>query len=345
MLADFLEWWIRQWLSLIPHSAKHKSADKTPGMTIGLRPIDNLLDSRMEIGSGGRDSVVLPFNDEGLAMLRAMPGAKQVPLRLILPSGTILERTVSLPLAVERDLAQVLHYEMNRVTPFAAADVFWDWTLVHRDKRLGKLDIRLRLAKRETLAPILTAFQNHGFQPDYVESSGAQPGSSYRTIWLKKERAARPRSRPLRVAALAVCGLLGVALCGTPFLRQQIELSAIAHDIARLQPSVAAAAALRRGIEADAESNVVLGVERGLAGDPLEVLAAVTDALPDGTWITDLTLQQRILHVAGESPAAAQLIGKLATVSLIGNPAFAAPVTNDADHHADVFAISAEIQP
>jgi general secretion pathway protein L len=345
MLAEFFEWWTRQWLALLPLSSRFNAAGQASGMTIGLQSAGDHLNNMMEIAGDGREAVVLPFNSEGLATLRAMPGAKRSPLRLILPAGTILERKVSLPVAVERDLAQVLHYEMNRLTPFASADVFWDWILAGQDKRLGKLDIRLRLAKRDKIAPILDALQNHGLHPDYLESRGADAGAPLRKIRLTQEKASRSIRSPVRVAALAVCGVLFLALCATPFVRQQIELSAVGRQIAALQPSVAAAAALRRSIEADAESNVILHVERDLAGDPLQTLAAVTDALPDGTWLTDLTLQQRVLHMGGESHAAAQLIGKLAAVSLIGDPAFAAPVTSDTDRHTDIFAISAEIRP
>ncbi|MCB8883213.1 PilN domain-containing protein [Acidisoma cellulosilytica] len=345
MLAEFLTWWTRQWQTLVPISSKLLPDGKTPGVTVRVQSTGDDLNISLEIGGDGQQTVVLPLNDEGLALLRAMPGAKHAPLRLLLPPGTILERAVSLPSAVERDLGQVLQYDMNRLTPFTVADVFWDWVVAGQDKRLGKLDVRLRLAKRDKLAPILGALQTYGLHPDCMESRGAQAGSPFRVIRLKQEKTTRSARTPIRIAALAVCCLLFVTLCATPFLRQQIEIATIGRQIAALQPSVAAAASLRRSITADAESNSVLSVERSLSGAPLQVLASVTDALPDGTWLTDLTLQQRVLRLDGESHAAAQLIGKLAGVDLIGNPAFIAPVTSDTDRHTDVFSISAEIRP
>ncbi|MCB8876960.1 PilN domain-containing protein [Acidisoma silvae] len=345
MLAEFLKWWIRQWLTILPFLSRFKSGGQSVGVTIELQSVRHYHDKSMEIAGIGSGIVVLPFNADGLAQLRALPGVKQTPLRLSLPAGTILERKVSLPVAVERDLAQLLHYEMNRLTPFAPADVFWDWMIAGQDRRLGKLDIRLRLARRDVIAPILDALQSAGLHADCLENGGDEADAPRRRIRLASEKARRPIGSPVRVTAFAACGVLFAILCVTPFLRQQMQLSAVGERIAALQPAVAAASALRRAIESDAESNVVLRVERGIAGDPLQALAAVTDALPDDTWLTDLTLQQRVLHLGGESHAAAQLIGRLAAVSLVADPAFAAPVTSDTDRHADIFAISAEIRP
>ncbi len=42
-------------------------------------------------------------------------------------SGAVLERDVTLPSQVEADVARVLTYDMGRLAPFDAADLFWDW--------------------------------------------------------------------------------------------------------------------------------------------------------------------------------------------------------------------------
>lgn len=345
MLAELFEWWIRQWIAMLPFLSRFKRNGQSVGVTIEIRPFRDDIDKTMAIAGIGSGIVDLPFNTEGFAKLRALRAKRQTPLRLRLPAATILERKVSLPCVVERDLAQVLQYEMNRLTPFASTEVFWDWVIAGQDRRLGKLDIRLRIARRDVVAPMLDALQSAGLHPECLENGGVDGSNHQRTIRLAPQKARRSIGSPMRVAAFTACGILFAALCVTPFLRQQMQLSAVAERIAALQPAVAMAAALRRTIESDAESNVVLRVERGIAGDPLQALAAVTDALPDDTWLTDLTLQQRVLRLGGESHAAAQLIGRLAAVGLVADPAFAAPVTSDTDRHADIFAISAEIRP
>ncbi len=88
-----------------------------------------------------------------------------------------------------------------------------------------------------------------------------------------------------------------------------------------------------------------LAAERAKTGDVLQILAAVTDIVPDDTWLTDLSLHQGKLGINGQSPAAARLIPALAADPSFRNPAFAAPVTRAPDGHADLFAIRAELAP
>ncbi|HEX3984796.1 MAG TPA: PilN domain-containing protein [Acidisoma sp.] len=343
MMAEYFEWWTRQWIALLPSSLKPASG--SADVAISVSDVTEFAERDIALSRTGQAPVFLKFNSEGLTALRSMSGGRQGGLRLQLPPGSILERTVSLPAAVERDLGQVLHYEIDRLTPFAAGDVFWDWALLRHDKQRGKLDIQLRLVKRDLLAPLLAALHTGGVYPDCLESRGSRPGQPPRLIWLQREASKQARHSPQRLIAYAVCATLFLTLCVTPFLRQYEDLARLDRQITALQPTVRDVARFRRMIATDSESNDVLRVERRATGNPLQILAAVTDALPDGTWLTQLSLQQRALHLEGESHAAVQLISRLAAASQLSNPAFAAPVTTDPDHHADIFAISAEVRP
>ncbi|WP_459676636.1 PilN domain-containing protein [Acidisoma sp. 7E03] len=341
MLRVFFEWWTRQWLALLPAFLKHDPSARD--LTLSIPSLSHFVDGPITVSASGQAPQTFLFDSEGLAQVRALKEGRRLCLHL--PAGILLERRVQLPAAAEDDLAHVLAYEMDRLTPFPATEVLWDWTLIHHDRQKGKLDIRLTLARRDGLGSLLAALEAAGLAPDRLQCAAARPDAPARTLWLHR-RAGRAAPRPpLRLAAYGLCGFLLLVLCGMPFLRQQLRLAETARQIAQLQPQVQLAAALRHRIVADAESTRVLAAERRMTGNPLAVLAAVTQALPDDTWLTQLSLRQRALHMEGASHAAVQLIGRLSLVSLIGNPAFAAPVTTDSDHHVDLFAISAEVQP
>src|SRR5205814_10286507 len=64
------------------------------------------------------------------------------------------------------------------------------------------------------------------------------------------------------------------------------------------------------------------------------------DALP----ISELTLRQRKLGMAGRSAGAARLIGLLSADPTIGDAAFAAPVTRAEQGGVDAFSIRAELR-
>jgi general secretion pathway protein L len=102
---------------------------------------------------------------------------------------------------------------------------------------------------------------------------------------------------------------------------------------------------LRRDIDRLQGSGDVLKKERTAAGDPLAALAALTAALPDDTYLTELQQQGHKVTFGGRSAAASRLIGAIAKSSELRNPVFVAPVTRVEATHQEVFSISAETQP
>jgi general secretion pathway protein L len=76
----------------------------------------------------------------------------------------------------------------------------------------------------------------------------------------------------------------------------------------------------------------------------LAVLAAVTNALPDDSFLTQLTLNHLQLNIAGQSTAAAPLLAALSAYPTITDVTFSAPVTRDSESHKDLFAIQAAVR-
>jgi general secretion pathway protein L len=108
--------------------------------------------------------------------------------------------------------------------------------------------------------------------------------------------------------------LLAVAAAASPFVLQSIAWNATERQIAELRPGVAKVEALRRRLAEGAAGADAVIAERVRTGDALQVLAAVTDILPDDTYLSDLSLRQGKLNLSGRSPSAARLIPALAAV-------------------------------
>ena len=73
----------------------------------------------------------------------AMAAIRQRAGRVILrpDPAAVLERKVMLPLAAEHDVSRVLRYEMDRLTPFTAEQVFWSAIIERRDRAAGRLEL------------------------------------------------------------------------------------------------------------------------------------------------------------------------------------------------------------
>jgi general secretion pathway protein L len=263
---------------------------------------------------------------------------------LRLAADMVLERPITLPLAAERDLRRVLGYEMDRLTPFAAEEVFWAAAVESRDRAAGRLVLRLSVVPKAGLWTLLQALEEIGLSPSVIETD--VPQMAARRIPLRETGSRSERRWRLALASTAsVCAALAVAAVVLPFARQSLALMAVQQRIDELQPRVDEVQALRRRIAAASAGTDAIAAESARLGEPLQALAALTDILPDDTYLTELRLHQRKLTINGQSLAAARLIAGLAADPLIRNPAFVAPVTRAEAKKGDLFSIRAEIGP
>jgi general secretion pathway protein L len=75
----------------------------------------------------------------------------------------------------------------------------------------------------------------------------------------------------------------------------------------------------------------------------MEAVAAVTEILPNDSYLTEFTMRERKMSLTGQSASAPKLISLLSADPRIRNPSFTAPVTKSPDNKRDVFAISADL--
>lgn len=347
MVQGFLTWWVGQLASLLPGVQRRRGPDGARFTSIALLSPLEASPIEVEVTPSARGRPVTPerllLTEGGINRLRSLLAqAPRAALRLRVPAGLLLERQVVLPLAAERAPESVLQYEMERLTPFAAADIFWSCRITRRDPAQERLHLRLTLVHRATLAPLLDLLRSAGAIFSVIDASPGAGQTAWGRIDLVAERKAPPAGRR---PVLALCGALAVAVVAVPFVRQSLALADVEAQIAALDQPIAEATALRRGIAARAEGSDVLQAARQRLGNPLRTLAVVTQALPDDTYLTDLTLRQRRLTLGGQSAAAVRLIARLSADPAIRGAAFTAPVTRSETGRTDQFAIAAEVAP
>jgi general secretion pathway protein L len=341
MLHDVLLWWVRQMRSLLPERLLSDDA-----MADALVVIPESLNDQPRIRliqrRRRRELLLGRFRLDDAGQRAAKAAVRQKPQRVVLQPdpSLVLERKVVLPLAAERDLTRVLSYEMDRLTPFAAPQVFWSAAVERRDRAASRLELCLTLVPKAVLQPVLAALDRLGLPPSAI--AAVSEAGEHRLI---DTQAPTTRRRVMLPAAVGLVALLVLVAVITPFVTQSMARRAVDARIATLQPRLAEVEALRRHIAAGSAGSDAIAAEQARIGDALQVLAAVTDLLPDDTVLGDLSLHDGKLEISGQSQAAAQLIPALATDPTVHNPSFAAPLTRTADGKADTFVIRAELSP
>lgn len=268
----------------------------------------------------------------------AAAGRSRAPLELSLPSAPVLRKHLTLPLGARANLDSLLGFEIERETPFASDEIYWAYEIAREDRALGRLDVELVVIPRSSVDPILNAARRAGLTPACVEVTRAD-GLPI-TIGLAGGSPMQQRGEQRRLVGLAAAtGALALLALTLPLVRQQFQMADTRSKIETLTAPAEEAATLRRSIDRAAAASAFLAGEQTRSGNTLAALAAVTQAIPDTTYLTALSLRSGHLTLTGLSPQAAALVGSLATSRVFRDPAFASPVVQ-ADGGLELFTIS-----
>ncbi len=323
MVREFFAWWFGQLADLLPQQLRRSAFTAADALVI--TPIGPLGHGVEAVTAGlrrnGKETTLGQFGlaAVGLAELPRIAGRTTV---LRLGEADVLGKTVTLPLAAERELDQVLAFEMDRETPFKAEDLYWNHRVTATDRQNGRLSVRLSLVPKVNLDSLLSALGQIGIRPRRVEIADG-PDEGF----------------------FLPCAVLALTAVATPFVRQELTLTSLKTEVAAGKAFAAEADSLRQEIDRLSGSAGFIESERDKAARPLSVLAAATRVLPDDTYLTEMELRQRKATLSGRSAGAARLIAALAADGEFRNAAFSAPVTRLEALRAELFTINAEVGP
>jgi general secretion pathway protein L len=345
MLGEFLSWWGAQLAELLPRRLR-RSPPTAADATV-VTPLGSVGQTVEAVAVGlrrsGREGQLGRF-PLAAAELADIPHSPAKPVVLRLGEADVLGKTVVLPLAAERELDQVLDFEMDRETPFTADELYWHHRVEAADRQNGRLSIRLVLVPKAVLAPLLEALAQAGLAPVRAEIADGPDAGDWLPLTGNGHAVDRASSRFLRPLAVG-CTVLALAVVAAPFVRQSVAIARLDRSLAAGRAEAGEADRLRSEITRLVGSADFVEKERDKVGEPLAVLAATTNILPDDSYLTELQLQQRKLTMSGRSAAAAKLIGAMAADSMFRNPAFTAPVTRIEALRQEIFTIVTEVAP
>jgi general secretion pathway protein L len=339
-MQAFLQWWLKQLASMLPEGrigASSAPADAslleidrdTVRLLIRLRGITECL-------------AEAPADEAGVARLaEAISTASNLPRRLLLRPlpAHVLKKRVVLPVAAQRDLEDVLGFEIDRETPFNRDEVYWTYSVNRQDSNPAHLTVDLVLVPRFYIDAALSAARAAGLAPAGIEVEAGRNDTTLIRLGVRARRQWIGVDQPLLPLGAAVTAL-ALLVIATPFGVQQWALASAEAAILPLSAPAQEAAALRQTADQRAKTIVFLNGQRSRNGSAVALLAAVTRALPDHTYLSALNLRGGKLTITGSSPSAAQLIAVLGETPELSDPAFEAPVVQNPDSGLETFTIS-----
>jgi general secretion pathway protein L len=245
---------------------------------------------------------------------------------LFLPAAVTLRRTVELPLAAASELRAATSFLIDRLTPFRAEQVYHSARLLTRDKTRKLLWAELVVVPREKLDALVAALAAHRIPVSAVRVEGEGSGDLDFTPSHTGDTRFRMRVqevwKPMLATGLAllVAGPLAVAY------RIHIEAEALAVEVAAAEGPGRRAAKLRSEVEARVAEQRFLP-KRRRAPRAIEVIDALTKAIPEDSWLFSMELRPGQVVLAGFSPDVPALVERL-TKAPFAAPELTAPVVH-----------------
>lgn len=257
------------------------------------------------------------------------------------PADQALIRVLNLPLAADKNLRQVAGFEMDRLTPFAASQVYYDVVVLERQAEQRRLRAELAALPRTAADPVLNALRQLGLTPDGLEISDGRSGLNLLPPEQRPRRDWwRQRGRLLVIAASLVLVLLAALV---PIWQQRVLVLQSLEKIERAQQAAGQALALRDQLDKVLADSRMLAQKKQAAPSKIDLVRELTVLLPDDTWLERLQLKGDTGQLIGQSGKALALIGILESSRFLSSVGFTSPVTSDPRTGKDRFVLSAHV--
>ncbi len=275
----------------------------------------------------------------GLARRFRAEQTRQLVLRV--PADHALIRTLPLPLAAEKNLRQVMGFEMDRLTPFAAAQVYYDVIVLERQVEQRRLRVELTALPRTAVESVLAQLRQQGFSPDVLDVAGRRPELNLlpleqrprRGVWAKR----------IRTIVIAVAVLLIGAAALLPIWQQRLLAIEVTTRIDPVQKAANQALVLRDQLDRALEASNILSHKKQTLPPQVDVLRELTLILPNDTWLERLQIKGDSLQIIGQSAKASALIRLIEASPLFSSATFMSPVTTDPRTNKERFVLGARI--
>jgi general secretion pathway protein L len=351
-LPRFFAWWKGELVGMLPERWRTLVAENAEELLINAQPgefaIWRLSGTRCaEFGRLPRDMPAEEARGE-FARLQGLVDDPQLRVYYCVPAGRCLKRDLALPAAAEDKLRQVLSFEMDRQTPFKADQVYFDYRIAARDATAKNLAVKLTVVPRTAVDADLAALTNFGVALDGVDCWQGAAGSERTGLnLLPAERRVRRKNQRLRLN-LALAGaavLLLLFAMWQSLANREASVAAMTAEVEKAQNEAKQTATLAKRLEERATSSKFLFHLKDETTTMTELLADLTQRLPDDTFLERLTVDDRgKVDVQGQSSNAAKLIDSLSKSSVLTNPGFTGTIQSDPRTHKERFNMSFELR-
>jgi general secretion pathway protein L len=267
-------------------------------------------------------------------------------VEVVLRPSRFVFRQLELPRRAIEFLDGVVRAQIDRLTPWSAADAVFGWGRP-ADIAKDRIAVMVAATARTVVRPILQAVSAAGAASIAVLTAPADGPAAAARIKVY-DQSVRGMLDPRRVSRMLVIVLLVAAVAASVAIAADFV---IGGDLAARQDDLARSINSRRvqlragqnGVARDATA--LLDRRKHATPATVIVLEALSEILPDDTYVTELRVEGNKLQITGVTRDAPGLIRVIEQSPHFTHATFFAPTTHAPTDTGDRFHIEAHIEP
>jgi general secretion pathway protein L len=272
----------------------------------------------------------------------------KAPIILRLSEQDAIQKVLSLPIAAKENINQVVAYELDRYTPFKAAQVYFAVKTLSGVNEPGQLNVMLVLTTKELLDGLYEDIKTMGISPLFVDYEGL-PNNIENTDYnynllpenLRQKTARLPQL--IHYGLISLCCMLLLSIIAMPILFEYQTVERLRIKATSLEKDAKKVKAMQSSIDAVIDETNLLIKEKSATPGVLLMLNTLSTLIKDDTWLSYAQYADGHLQIQGESTTASTLIALLEESELFVNARFGSPVTQDSISKLERFQITVDV--
>lgn len=350
-VKGFFKWWGSELSFLVPTWIRGMFVDTRDYLMVS-KP-DEFYDLRLVTEHPKNEFGRIILNEEGRHIWYRLVSRKselqQAEIVFRLLPGQALQKIITLPAAAQENLHQVVGFEMERLTPFKAEQVYYDVRLLEKINVADQIKAELVLVPRAKLDGMLKEMVGLGLLPGRVDVGGPldreerRPKLNYNLLPQQLHDQPNQLKRLINVVLVVLLIALIVLSMSLPIWMKREYSLELERDVKNTGQAASKVQALKQSAEDLLRDTDFLLDKKSTEPVVVEVINELSSRIPDDTWLTNVNFRQGKLQINGQSPSASALIEVIEASPLFENASFVSPVNQDRNTGMERFQIATEV--
>ena len=270
------------------------------------------------------------------------------------PADKVVRRDIVVPAGAQKFLSGVIRNQIERLSPWPPSNVVYGFSGETSRENASIVDVRILMASRTDVDAFRNRLAELDVQVDRIVANDSTAGTADKaaesvTLWSRLTDASRDRlERTSRLIGIGIGVTVAVSMClslwafiSAGLIRDESE--SIAARAKALQRQVQSGRTPSAAVSTSPAERAWFLKETSVSS--VILLEALSRALPDSAYLTEIRLENATLRMTGLADDAPGLLVPLEQSGHLTGVHFSAPTTRGTDGKSFRFSIEAHVEP